>query len=135
MDIIGANLRLLESGVSAGLLRQRIAAQNLANVSTPGYQAKRVVFESQLQQALNGTGLTGMSTNPQHLPIGRTDIANVQPTVVSDSARLGLDGSNNVDIEAESAGMAANEIWVSAMARLLSDELHRLHTVATEGRR
>lgn len=46
--------RALEGGVSAAWLQQQIHLQNLANIETPGYQAKGLVFEQVLQDAQGG---------------------------------------------------------------------------------
>ncbi len=53
---------MLESVTSSALisaldglaLRQRSIAENIANVNTPGYQAKRVQFEDELRRAVDG---------------------------------------------------------------------------------
>lgn len=135
MDLFGANLQLLEGGMSAALLRQRLSAQNLANAETPGYKAARVVFESNLQAALNGYGLAGATTDPRHIPLGRPDNAlAVRPQVAVDTVRSGRPDGNNVDLEVESAGLASNELWYATMARLASDEFQRLRLAINEGR-
>ena len=43
--------RALEGGVSAVWLQQQLHLQNLANIETPGYKAKGLVFERVLQDA------------------------------------------------------------------------------------
>ena len=48
------------SGLSA---RQRAIADNIANVNTPGYQAKRVQFEDALAQSVGrGSGIAEITT-------------------------------------------------------------------------
>ena len=42
----------LERAMDGVALRQRMTAQNIANVMTPGYHAQRVAFESDLAGAL-----------------------------------------------------------------------------------
>ncbi|MFP3905093.1 MAG: flagellar basal body rod protein FlgB, partial [Armatimonadota bacterium] len=44
----------LERGLDGAHRRQRVIAQNLANIETPGYRAKSVDFEEQLAEAING---------------------------------------------------------------------------------
>ena len=48
-------LNALEAGVSATWQQQQLHLQNMANVSTPGYKAKSMVFE----EVLAGTKPTG----------------------------------------------------------------------------
>lgn len=50
------------SALDALSLRQRVIADNVANVQTPGYQAKRVEFEDALASAVaHGSGRAGAS--------------------------------------------------------------------------
>ncbi|PZR54385.1 flagellar biosynthesis protein FlgB [Xylanimonas oleitrophica] len=47
----------LSSALDGLALRQRVIADNVANLQTPGYQAKRVLFEDALAAAVDkGTG-------------------------------------------------------------------------------
>jgi len=134
MELFGSNLQLLMGGMNAALLRQQLAAQNLANADTPGYKAARVVFETRLQTALADNGIIGASTNPGHIPLGRAaDPLAVRPQVAIDTLRSGRPDGNNVDLEAEAAGMASNALWYSAMVRLANDEFRRLHLVMGGG--
>lgn len=53
----------MSSALDALSLRQRVVADNIANVQTPGYQAKRVEFEDALTTAVkHGSGLVTAST-------------------------------------------------------------------------
>ena len=47
----------LSSALDALAIRQRAIAENISNVNTPGYQAKRVSFENELTSAVaRGSG-------------------------------------------------------------------------------
>ena len=53
----------ISSSLDALSLRQRVIADNIANVQTPGYQAKRVEFEDALSRAVgHGSGQVTAST-------------------------------------------------------------------------
>lgn len=53
----------MSSALDALSLRQRVIADNIANVQTPGYQAKRVEFENALSAAVSGgTGVVSART-------------------------------------------------------------------------
>jgi flagellar basal-body rod protein FlgB len=43
----------LNSALDGLALRQRAIAENVANINTPGYQAKKVAFESELARAVD----------------------------------------------------------------------------------
>lgn len=119
MELGHLTLRLLEQGLRAGDLRQRVLARNIANADTPGYQASHVSFESQLQDARQAGGQAALA---------------VQPQVVRDVS-AGREDGNNVDIEAEMVRLAENQIWYGALTRLTGDELGRLRIVISDGRR
>jgi len=44
---------LLTNALGASAMRQGVIANNVANLETPGYRAKRVIFESLLRDALD----------------------------------------------------------------------------------
>jgi len=72
----------MASALDALSLRQRVIADNIANVQTPGYQAKRVQFEDALSAAVGkGSGVVTAST--------RTSL---EPT---------REGGNNVNLDTE----------------------------------
>lgn len=53
----------MSSALDALSLRQRVIADNIANVQTPGYQAKRVQFEDALSTAVGrGSGVVTART-------------------------------------------------------------------------
>ncbi|GAB2458088.1 flagellar basal-body rod protein FlgB [Conyzicola lurida] len=62
----------LSSALDGLALRQRVIASNIANVNTPGYTAKRVLFEDALAQSVengdgNVTAVTARSLEPTRL--------------------------------------------------------------------
>jgi len=118
--MIGRDLsaRIVEQAIDAASLRQQVLAHNLANAMTPGFKRSRVDFETELARAL------AAGKNPDQ----------VRPLVVQEADSIGRADGNNVDVEAESAKMAANQIWYSALTRQISDHFSRLRMVITDGR-
>lgn len=109
-------------------LRQQTIAHNIANVNTPGYKSKQVVFESELKKYMvNGVNLT--ATFNQHYGIQRNGIS-IQPQIVESSrtSQMNLD-ENNVDIDLEMANMAANQIQYNTLVRQVSDRISNYHYV------
>jgi flagellar basal-body rod protein FlgB len=80
-DVSSASLRVAVAGLSA---RQSAIANNIANIETPGYQARKVKFEEALSSAVkNGRAPSSVSPSVQ---------ASLEPTR--------LNGSNvNLDEE------------------------------------
>ena|SRR5437016_6270162 len=80
-DVASRSLRVALSGLA---LRQRVTANNIANIQTPGFHAGKVKFENALQSALaNGASPDG-----------------VQPTVAQSLEPTQLNG-NNVNLDEE----------------------------------
>jgi len=118
--MIGRDLaaRVVEQALNAASLRKQVLAHNLANAMTPGFKRSRVDFETELARAL----AAGQSPDQ------------VRPVVVQETDSIGRSDGNNVDVEAESVKMAANQIWYSALTRQISDHFNRLRLVITDGR-
>lgn len=80
------DFKVLEAGVQAAWLQQQLHMQNLANIETPNYKAKSLVFDEELK---NATGHTYQSDT-------------LSARIVTDeSTSVRLDG-NNVDSDVES---------------------------------
>lgn len=104
--------RMMQSGLDALSLEQKMILQNLANVSTPGYQAKTVSFEEVLRgtQSSQKNGLTIRATvNEEHDPM-RPD-------------------ENTVDADRESLKLYNNYVQQVAMYNQISDTFSNMRYV------
>lgn len=109
---------LIEKTLDASWMRNEAISNNIANVDTPNYKAKRVEFEKMLNQVLEKNNAT------------HSDIEQVKPKVVEENTNLQmrLDG-NNVDIDAEMAQLAKNQILYNAMLQQVTKEFNRIKMV------
>lgn len=127
--------------MKAAQVRHQVLANNIANVNVPGFQAQEVTFEEHLKEALQGTpadaGLRGLTTDERHIPIGPETAAAtpVEPRIRPQLGTVMRQDGNNVDLEAEMAKLAANQLWYQSLVRSLQDEFTRLRTAINEGRR
>jgi flagellar basal-body rod protein FlgB len=73
-------VNFLESGLNASLLRQRVVANNIANLNTPGFRRNTVNFEKILNEAIESPGgidkqeladLKGELLKPMDTPVRR----------------------------------------------------------------
>ncbi len=106
-------LSLLERSLDAAALRQKVIANNIANVDTPNYKRSDVRFEELLRQELDGKrkSIVGYRTDPRHIPIGRRPAGTASlPQVVTDHSTTFNHNGNNVDIEYEMALLAQNQL-------------------------
>ncbi len=115
-----SDIPLLKNSLDAAALRHEVISSNIANVGTPGYQRKSVVFEEQLQASIGNAQLSGERTLPQHLPIGKSQPAETQAKVVVDSTTEMASGVNNVDMDLEMSELAKNQIEFSATATIIA---------------
>lgn len=126
-NLFTGTMGVLEKSLSAASLRQRVMANNIANANTPGFKKSDVIFEDLLSQALNGgAGLQQMRTHERHLSKDAVSVAQVQPHIVTSSATAVRNDGNNVDIEAEMANIAQNNLYYNALAQQVSAKLNAL---------
>jgi flagellar basal-body rod protein FlgB len=123
--------QLLERSLDASALRQKVIANNIANVDTPLFKRSEVRFEELLQQELNGSGLEGRRTDPRHFYIGRP--ARLSPQVIRDEHTSMNNNLNNVDIDYEMSLMAKNQLRYNVMIQQVNHELKNIRT-AIDGR-
>ncbi|MBE3553901.1 MAG: flagellar basal body rod protein FlgB [Thermicanus sp.] len=132
------SFRIVENALDAATLRQRVIANNIANVDTPGYKSQRVEFESILKEALqenNPTSFIGKRTDPRHLSIETTGgPEEVRASVSTDPTTWVENNGNNVDVEYEMTKMAENQIWYNALVEETNSFFTRLREVIKEGR-
>ncbi|KNY28387.1 flagellar basal body rod protein FlgB [Pseudobacteroides cellulosolvens] len=130
------NTRILEKAIDGTVMRNEAITQNIANIDTPNYKRKTVAFEKVLSDALDSSNFRGFRTDKKHIPIGGTELNNANITITEDNTTLEmrLDG-NNVDIDAEMALMAKNNIIYNALVQKLSGQFRTLKSVISEGRK
>lgn len=135
LDRIFGNTKVASRALDASWLRNDTISQNIANVDTPGYKRKNVSFEEHLNEALDDSSFKGRMTDRRHIPIGGTDVDNIDIKVNTDnSTSLRLDG-NNVDIENEMSSMAKNTIFYNTLIERLNGQFKALRSAINEGRK
>ena len=107
----------LQKLLDAAALRQKVIANNLANVNTPGYCRRVVKFDDHLARALAGGDLE--------------QLRQWRPTVAkSHDPALRPDG-NNVSLERELADLMKNTLLYNACTRLLSARIEAYRAAIT----
>ena len=97
-------------------LRQRVAADNIANLDTPGFTAVTVDFETSLRSALSD---------------GRVGPGDVLPSTRTSSAAPGVNG-NNVDLATETMTAMQSVFQYQLLTRAVGDR-YSLVTTAIGG--
>lgn len=110
--------------------RQKVITSNLANVDTPGYQAKELDFQNVFRQELQGAGVL-KTEDPRHIS-GSAGLA--RPVLVREpnTGALGND-LNNVDLDKEMSSLAENMLKFSAVSQLVQMKLQILESSVRGG--
>ena len=105
----GEVITALSRQLDAAALNQRVIANNVANVNTPGFKKSKVSFAEELKRALDSKSPMLLTTSPRHMG-GALKINEVRPAVVQERATTMVYSQNNVDIDEEMVNLAANTI-------------------------
>ena len=118
-------INVLDKAADASWVRNEVIANTIANVDTPGFKRKDVVFESYLQQSLSGKGSFDEKVRDINL-------SGIKPSVYTDYAQLSYRyDDNNVDISTEAANLAENQIRYYTLLESMSQEFSRIKTALT----
>lgn len=120
------SIALMKGGLDAGAQRMRVISENVANVATPGYQAKQVEFEELIRAA--GEAINLQQTQSGHLTGSSSSNNAVPAPIVSPTNRPVPEGAvNNIDIEQELVLMKQNEIHFQALSQMLANKYKGLN--------
>ena len=106
-----------EKSLDALWMRASAISDNISNADTPGYTAKTVTFEDQLNNALSGNTIT------------ESQLDNINPVERDIPGTYGAQG-NGVDIEDQLTQLTQNQLQYSYLERAVSDNLGLLMTAA-----
>jgi len=124
--LTGSLIRSLDTAA----LRQKVTAQNIANLNTPGYKRSYVAFSEELSRAK--TSLSLQRTNPRHLP-GKDQ--NGSPRVEVESHTSRRSDGNNVDLDQEMLDLVSNQLRYNTLVQSISGRFEKWRHVINEGRR
>jgi len=110
-DSVSRVLGLALDGVT---LRQKVTADNISNVDTPGFRATSVDFESSLRQAVDSGDVTATSDGGVQVETSATDTP------------VGANG-NNVDLRKETLSAVQTQYQYQMLTRAVNDRFTRMH--------
>lgn len=114
-DPVGA---ILGSALDGIALRQRVIADNIANVDTPHYRASSVNFEDDLRSAIaSGAISTGDGSG------------SISPTLTATDTPVGAN-DNNVDLRKETLAAVQSQFQYQMITRATSDRFDLVRTMA-----
>lgn len=104
-------------------LRQRVVANNVANVSTKGYRKKSVQFQEYLNSFVRKPAVGGQATQARHITSPKLW---KNPAVFEPETGPNDTGLNNVDIDKEMAELAENHLLFNVGSHLLAGSFRGL---------
>lgn len=130
------SMQILERSLDAASLRQKVLANNIANVDTPNFKRSDVSFDAALQNYLNqdGTSIQGTMTDPRHIPIGASSFTEIRPEIMVEQSTTVNNNGNNVDIDSEMTQLAVNQIKYNALVQEANGYFSRLRSAIQGGR-
>jgi flagellar basal-body rod protein FlgB len=129
--------RLQMTALNQRLQRNQVIAGNIANAETPGYRALGYDFENQLQDVAQvNQPIAAKVSDPKHLrnSFAQAD-GSIRPDVfIRPTESVGEDG-NTVDVDAEMAQMAENQILYRAAVETINRKMALLRYAISGGTR
>jgi flagellar basal-body rod protein FlgB len=114
-----------EAALRMRTYRQQILASNMANVDTPGYKARDVLFSQALREQLEGAAYSNAlplaASNERHYRIGGS-LPGAPALLYRMPMQPSLDG-NTVDVETERSHFADNAVRAEAAMTMLNSVL------------
>jgi flagellar basal-body rod protein FlgB len=127
MRLFDDSVEQVTRGLSFATARHILLAQNLANIETPGFQARDLTFDDYLQPSLQ---LVSADLPPGLQPIGAGGRAPRIVAVADQATRL--DG-NNVHLDRQMARLAENTLYQNTLVQILNTQFNTLK-LAISGR-
>jgi flagellar basal-body rod protein FlgB len=108
-------IKVLEKMLDVAAFRQKVLASNIANADTPGYKAKDISFQKELDKAIEG------SKGQDH------EVYEIVTTMPN------RDG-NTVNLDIEMAKVAENTLIYNAATQLMAMKMRMIKDVIKGGR-
>jgi flagellar basal-body rod protein FlgB len=122
VSLFDPSLRVLSHALDVRLQRQEVLSGNLANVDTPGYEARDVSFEESLENAV--------AASDQQRAAGETSTFSFVEGTARDAMQL-RDASG--DLDSTMAALSENAMSYSAASKAAGKKLAILRYAATDG--
>lgn len=133
MNLFPQSFQSLEQAMSTATLKQRVHTANIANVDTPNYKSKQVSFKSAFDTAISTQAMTSKKTDPRHLAFSTENGQGSSSIIKANHSTKITPNGNNVDMDAEMAELAKNQLWYNALTERVNGKFNSLRTVI-EGR-
>lgn len=137
IDKLNASFAFQQQALSIREARQTVLASNIANADTPGYQARDIDFNRQLQQAMGSSG----AAKGKSVPLTVTAKGHIEGRGMKQSAldlkyrtpyQTSMDG-NTVDMDIERSQFADNTLKYQADLTFINSRVKSMLAVLQQG--
>lgn len=129
MNLFSNTFSTLENALNYSSTRQKVIANNIANVDTPNYKAQDVSFKNVLQDSIDS--IKTNRTDPRHFDLS-DDSTDSNVTITQNNGSYNNNG-NSVDIDNEMSNLASNQIFYESLIELEKGKLSSLLNVVKGG--
>ena len=123
-------IEVIKEGLSLSAVQQGLIAENISNISTPGYRRKDVDFRGALTKLMGNT-LDVNRTNMNHIPFNFNP-DQMQAIIRRDNITALNAQGNNVDLDKEMVNMATNNAYFNALATFTSKKFNMWDSIISE---
>ena len=94
--------------------RQKVISSNIANINTPNYKTKELVFEDELNNSISNS-LQLKCTNSRHMSSIKSSAMNCNPRLTEVKNLEEQNDGNNVNLDTQMGEMSKNKILFDAI--------------------
>lgn len=133
--LVGKTVDALSRGLGYRSANHNVISGNLANIDTPGYRPKDLVFNEELQKAFERRAVVPVRTNPKHFSHYTGALGDSEPSYTLVARKAVKTKTNQFNIDREMSRMVQNNLLFEASAKLLEKKFEALRTAIESGRR
>ncbi|MCM3632044.1 flagellar basal body rod protein FlgB [Paenibacillus camelliae] len=129
-----ASFQRMESALFTAEARQRVISNNIANAETPNFKRSELVFEDLIAQQMGKSNekIQGNRTHEKHISIGKGNLGLPTAKLVTDqSTSMNNTTKNNVDLDAEMALLAKNQLNYNLYVQQLNHDFSMMRIAIT----
>ena len=93
--------------------KQKVISSNIANINTPNYKTKDLIFEDELKSADNSLKLK--QTNSKHITSIDNGLSTINPKLIQVKGLEEQNDGNNVNLDTQMSEMSKNKILFDAI--------------------
>ena len=93
--------------------KQKVISSNIANINTPNYKTKDLIFEDELKSADNSLKLK--QTNSRHITSIDNGLSTINPKLIQVKGLEEQNDGNNVNLDSQMGEMSKNKMLFDAI--------------------